>query len=124
MLAAAIKAAMDDAGISPEDLVPVMHESKRTIERWRSGEAVPDLLQAMPLAKALGVHPMLFITPPEPPAYPLADYRQGQPMTPSELAAAAAAHGTADSATGEELPRLAVVPPAKPPRKRPARTPR
>ncbi len=124
MLAAAIKAAMDDAGINAEQLAPVMGESVRTISRWRSGEAVPDVLQARPLANALGVDPSLFVDPPTPPTYPLATYRAGKPMTPSELAAAAAAHGTHDSAEGEERPRLAAVPPAKPPRKRPERTPR
>lgn len=124
LLATAIKEAMDDAGIRSEQLVPIVGESKRTIDRWRSGDAVPDILQARPLADALGVDPMLFVDPPMPPPYPLADYRTGKPMGPAELAAAAAAHGTRDSAAGEERPRLAAVPPAKPPRKRPARTPR
>ena len=124
LLALAIKEAMDDAGITSAALAPVMAESKRTIDRWRSGEAVPDALQVRPLADALGVEPSLFVDPPMPPEYPLGSYRAGKPMGPAELAAAAAAHGTHDSAEGEPRPRLAAVPPAKPPRKRPARTPR
>ena len=115
---------MDDAGISAEQLAPVMGESKRTVSRWRSGEAVPDALQVLPLAEALGVDPMLFVKPPVPDPYPLAGYRTGKPMGPAELAAAAAAHGTSDEREGAERPRLAAVPEAEPPRKRPARTPR
>jgi len=124
LLAAAIREAMDDAGIGAEQLAPVMGESRRTIDRWRSGESVPDALQVVPLAQALGVDPMLFVKPPEPPPYPIAQYRTGTPMSPAELAAAAAEHGTRDTEAGEGRPRLAAVPGGKTPRTRPARTPR
>lgn len=124
LLATAIKEAMDAAGINAEQLAPVMNESVRTIGRWRSGESVPDALQVVPLAEALGVDPMLFIKPPEPPPYPLAQYRTGQPMDAAALAAAAAAHGSADAREGAELPRLAALPGGAKPRTRPTRTPR
>lgn len=52
----------------------VVSVSPRTVSRWAAGEAVPDLLQVVPLANELGVSPMLFVQPPEVPAYPLDEY--------------------------------------------------
>lgn len=115
---------MDGAGINADQLAPVMGESPRTIGRWRSGESVPSALQVQPLARALGVDPMLFVAPPEPEPYPLARYRTGEPMDAAALAAAAAEHGSADTAAGEELPRLAALPGGAKPRTRRTRTPR
>ena len=125
-LARAIREAVEATELKPADLgrLPGLGVSEKTVYRWMNGEAIPDALQLRPLADALGVSPMLFVDPPTPPVYPLAEYRTGQPMGPAELAAAAAAHGTHDSAEGVARPRLAAVPPAKPPRTRPARTPR
>lgn len=125
-LARAIREAVEATNVKPSDLgsLPGLGVSEKTVYRWMNGEAVPDALQLRPLADALGVSPMLFVDPPKPPVYPLAEYRTGKPMDPAELAAAAAAHGTHDAAEGEERPRLAAVPPVAQPRKRPARTPR
>ena len=125
-LARAIREAIEGSELKPADLgrLPGLGVSEKTVYRWMNGEAVPDVLQLRPLADALGVSPMMFVDPPVPPVYPLADYRTGMPMTPGELAAAAAEHGTHDQAEGVERPRLAAVPPAEPPRTRPTRTPR
>lgn len=57
-----------------EALAKAVSVSARTLTRWTTGDAVPDLLQAVPLAKALGVHPLLFVEPPEVPVYPLSEY--------------------------------------------------
>lgn len=117
LLAAAIRAAMDAVEMKPEQLAEVVGTSKRTVQRWRSGEGAPDALQIRPLADALGVDPTLFIDPPELPAYPLDAYR-----VPAEAVALAAAQlALRDQDTEEPADPHAEEPHSSPPHTRAAR---
>jgi transcriptional regulator with XRE-family HTH domain len=115
LLAMAIRVAMDDIGERPETLGPVVGESPRTVARWRAGTAVPDVLQVRPLADRLGVSPLLFVDPPEPPSYPLEAYR----LSPEEAASAAArlAQRETEQAAGDDPPAGGT--PSASPRRRP-----
>lgn len=57
----------------------VPKRSKETISRWARGDTVPSALDIAPLARALGVKPILFVDPPELPSYPLSDYLVEKP---------------------------------------------
>lgn len=73
----ALREAMKARGISADELATLMNRGRRTIYRWTEGKGAPTVLEAGPLSKVLGVHPMLFIDPPdipEPPVYPLAEF--------------------------------------------------
>lgn len=112
-LAAAIRAAMDAVEMRPETLAEIVGTSKRTVQRWRSGEGAPDVLQLRPMADALGVEPSLFIDPPELPQYPLDAYR----LPPEEVVLAAARLAQRDQGTEEETDPPADVQPRARPRK-------
>jgi transcriptional regulator with XRE-family HTH domain len=73
-LSFAIRAAMN--GRTAEAIASAMdpHRSKETVARWARGETVPSALDIEPLAAALGVKPILLVSPPALPDYPLADY--------------------------------------------------
>jgi len=73
-LAFAIRAAMGQR--SAQSIAEAMEpkRSKETVARWARGETVPSALDVGPLARALGVRPVLLIDPPDVPTYPLADY--------------------------------------------------
>ena len=116
-LAAAIKSAMDDAGVTPDGLGELVGTSGRTVKRWRAGTGTPDALQLRPMADRLCVDPMLFIDPPVPAPYPLEAYR----LSPEEAALAAARLAQRDLGGAVEVPRGAEARPSERPRRPVAR---
>lgn len=91
-LAFAIRAAMGKR--TAEDIAGVIDpkRSKETIARWARGETVPSLLDAAPLAEALGVRVELLVSPPPLPDYPIAEYLIDETV---RLAGAAERRGSA-----------------------------
>jgi transcriptional regulator with XRE-family HTH domain len=104
-LSFAIRAAMGDR--SAQQIADAMepHRSKETISRWARGETIPSALDVEPLARALGVKPELLVSPPELPAYPLAEY----------LVADAVAAGAAEGRERARRPRGGEAPSAPEP---------
>lgn len=145
-LARAIREAMDDdrperPRMTAAHVAQRLSVSKRTVERWTTGEAVPDALTILPLARLLAVDPMLLLDPPDPPVYPIALYRVPpveppgvtQPPTPlrtieeptlDEAASDASVLARRDWETGEASARPAAPPPPAAPRRPPGRRPR
>lgn len=76
-LAFAIDAAMAAHGLEDADLAARVGKSETTIGRWRRGDTVPNALEIMPLADALGVKPELLLDPPPKPTYPILEYLVG-----------------------------------------------
>lgn len=70
----ALVQAMEARQLSADDLARSIGRERRTIQRWRSGDSVPSVLELGPLARALGVDPNLFIEPPPIPEYPIHGY--------------------------------------------------
>jgi transcriptional regulator with XRE-family HTH domain len=64
-LAYAIRSARDRRGLTPPQLADRLHVGRGTVNKWESGEQVPNLLMLGPLCEALGVDANLFaVLPP------------------------------------------------------------
>lgn len=77
-LAFAIDAAMAVRGLEDDDLAKLVDRSPTTVGRWRRGDTVPNALEIVPLAHALGVDPAFLLDPPPRPTYPIAEYLVGE----------------------------------------------
>lgn len=77
-LAFAIEAAMAAQGMEDAELAQLVGKSETTIGRWRRGDTVPNALEILPLATALGVQPRFLMDPPPKPTYPIEEYLVGR----------------------------------------------
>src|SRR5690606_26683664 len=68
-LAYAIRSARDKRGMTPPQLADRLHVARGTVNKWESGEQVPNLLMLGPLCDALGVDANLFAVLPPIPAW-------------------------------------------------------
>jgi transcriptional regulator with XRE-family HTH domain len=68
-LAYAIRSARDRRGLTPPQLADRLHVGRGTVNKWESGEQVPNLLMLGPLCEALGVDANLFAVLPPIPAW-------------------------------------------------------
>lgn len=68
-LAYAIRSARDRRGLTPPQLADRLHVARGTVNKWESGEQVPNLLMLGPLCDALGVDANLFAVLPPIPAW-------------------------------------------------------
>lgn len=67
-LAYAIRSAREKRKMTPPQLAERLHVGRGTVNKWESGEQVPNLLMLGPLCEALGADANLFATlPPIPP---------------------------------------------------------
>jgi len=87
-LAFALRAVMKERGLTQAELAQMLGRSEQTVRRWAGGLTVPSVLEIEPLAEALRVDPIYFVTPPEPQPYPVRDFLR-------ELTAAAEEEGRA-----------------------------
>lgn len=68
-LAYAIRSARDRRGLTPPQLADRLHVARGTVNKWESGEQIPNLLMLGPLCDALGVDANLFAVLPPIPAW-------------------------------------------------------
>ena len=99
----ALREAMKARDVTQEELADRLHKSVSTIQRWATGVSIPSVLEIPPMAEALGVQPIYFVTPPEPQPYPVRDFLV-------EVTAEAAAEGRERSNHRGRGPK----PPARP----------
>lgn len=86
-LAYAIRSARDRRGLTPPQLADRLHVARGTVNKWESGEQVPNLLMLGPLCDALGVDANLFAVLPPIPAWEGESYLMDDPADRSLQAA-------------------------------------
>lgn len=108
-LAYAIRSARDKRGLTPPQLADRLHVARGTVNKWESGEQVPNLLMLGPLCDALGVDANLFAVLPPIPAWEGESYLMDDPADRAARAALddEGQHAQGDGDGSQDPPRQA-----------------